>query len=302
MTGGPMRVAIAGATGLIGTALARALREHGDTVLTVSRREPAEVVWDPARRRIDAAALEGLDAVFNLVGESIAGGRWTESRKALLRSSRIDVTRWLAETLASLGHPPGTFISASGINIYGNRGDELLDERASPGTDFLARVAVDWEAAADPARRRGIRVVHPRFAMVLSAEGGAMAKLLPPFRLGIGGPFGSGQQWMSWMAIDDVVAALRHVLASEVRGGVNITAPDPVRNADFARTLGRALHRPALIPVPAFALELAFGEMARETVLSSQRAVPAVLSASGFTPRFPTLDEAFGHVLGAAAP
>lgn len=279
-----MRVAVTGATGMVGTALTRALRTHGHEALLVSRRQvPGGIRWDPERRSIDGGALPGVDAVVHLAGENLAGGRWTARRKELLRASRVATTRWLADSLAADPSGPRILISASAVGIYGSRGDETLTESSSIGNDFLARLAADWEAAADPARQAGIRVVHPRFGLVLSPAGGALARLLLPFRLGLGGPFGNGRQWMSWITIDDVVSAIEHALATDALSGpVNFTAPDPVRNAEFATALGHALHRPALIPVPAVALRLALGEMADATLLASQRAVPARLAGSGY--------------------
>jgi len=290
----PGRVAITGATGLVGTALGAALRAGGHSVVPISR-NPAHggVRWDPVHQQIDTAALRGVDAVVHLAGESIAGARWTPHRKELLATSRIAPTRWLAEVLAGLDPKPGVLVSASAIGIYGSRGDELLDEHATPGSDFLARLAIDWEAAADPARQAGIRVVHPRFGIILSARGGALARMLPPFRFGLGGPIGDGQQWMSWITLDDVVGAITHLIAtSSVSGSVNVTTSHPVRNVEFVRALGRALHRPAVIPLPAFALRLAFGELADATLLASQRVVPAALHADGFAPLHPTLADA----------
>ncbi|MGH7583622.1 MAG: TIGR01777 family oxidoreductase [Gemmatimonadales bacterium] len=298
MSGAGLRVAITGATGLIGTALGESLRRRGHTVLAISRHPPIDVLWDPVRRRIDTHPIEGLDAVVHLAGENLAGGRWTASRKQRLRSSRVDVTRWLADTLAGLRRPPRVLVSASAVGIYGDRGDELLDDDSPPGDDFLARLAVDWETAADPARQAGIRVVHPRFGMVLARQGGALAKMVPPFRLGIGGRIGNGRQWITWVAIDDVVAATEHLIVSDdLAGPVIVAAPAPVRNADFVAALGRALHRPTVLPVPAFALLAVYGEMARATLLASQRAVPVRLTAHGFTPRFGSIDATLRDLL-----
>jgi hypothetical protein len=279
-----MHVAVTGATGMVGTALARALRTHGHEVLAVSRRQIAGGIrWDPERRSVDVGALAAADAVVHLAGENLASGRWTARRKEQLRESRVAVTRWLAETLAAARAGPRLLISASAVGIYGNRGDEVLTEGSSVGNDFLARLASDWEAAADPARHAGIRVVHPRFGMILSPAGGALARLLPPFRLGLGGPFGNGRQWISWITIDDVVSAIEHALVTDsLSGPANFAAPQPVRNVAFARALGDALHRPAVIPLPAIALRLALGEMAEATVLASHRATPARLRASGY--------------------
>jgi uncharacterized protein (TIGR01777 family) len=279
-----MRVAVTGATGMVGTALSRALRTHGHEVLPVSRRQiPGGIRWDPERRSIDAGALGGAGAVVHLAGENLSGGRWTARRKEQLRESRVATTRWLADSLAADKSGPRLLISASAVGIYGSRGEEELTETSSIGNDFLARLTADWETAADPARQAGIRVVHPRFGMILSPAGGALAKLLLPFRLGLGGPFGDGRQWISWITIHDVVSAIEYALATEsLSGPVNFTAPHPLRNIEFARALGHALHRPAVIPLPAIALRLALGEMADATVLASQRVTPTRLTASGF--------------------
>ena len=294
-----MRIAITGASGLVGAALAPALVASGHEVIAVSRRErPGGVRWDPDRQAIDPAALRGIDAVVHLAGENLAGGRWTSGRKHLLRDSRVAVTRWLATVLAALSPRPRVLISASAVGIYGDRGDEILDDTSSPGDDFLAHLSRDWEAAADPAREAGIRVFHPRFGVILSPAGGALRQLLTPFRLGLGGPIGAGGQWMSWIALDDAVAALEFALATEsLSGAANCTAPTPVRNREFTALLGAALHRPARIPVPAFALRLAFGEMADATILASQRALPQRLEAAGFRWRHPELAPALRDML-----
>jgi uncharacterized protein (TIGR01777 family) len=294
-----MQIAVTGASGMVGRALTLSLRDSGHDVVALSRRRTAGgVVWNPGRRELNGAALAGVDAVVHLAGESIAGGRWTPDRKTRLRESRVPVTRWLAERLTRLVPRPRVLISVSAVGIYGSRGDELLNERSSHGSDFLATLASDWEAAADPAREAGIRVVHPRLGVVLSPIGGALRRMTPAFRLGLGGPVGSGRQWLSWIAIDDLCGAVQHALGNEALAGpVNFTAPHPVRNADFARALGGALHRPAIIPLPAFALRLAFGEMAEATLLASQRVSSARLVASGFQFRFPELGGALQHML-----
>lgn len=294
-----MRVAITGATGLLGTALSRALLASGHAVLPVSRRQlPGGVRWDPARRELDVGPLRAADAVVHLAGENLGSGRWTTRRKQQLLDSRIPATRWLAESLAALTPGPRILVSASAVGIYGNRQDEVLTEESSLGDDFLARLGREWEAAADPARQGGIRVVHPRFGVILSTTGGALARMLLPFRLGLGGPLGSGRQWMSWITIDDVVGGLLHSLATDsLEGPANFTAPNPVRNVEFARALGRVLHRPAVMPVPAIALHLAFGEMADATILASQRAIPVRLEASGYQVRQPEILAALRDVV-----
>lgn len=290
-----MIVAITGASGFIGSALAERLSQGGHTVRRLAR--PG--AWDPAAGRIDRAALEGADAVVHLAGESIFG-RWTAAKKRRIIESRVPATTLLADTLARLTDRPRVFVSASAIGIYGDRGNETLTEQSAPGTDFLAAGARDWETAAHPAAQAGIRVVHPRFGVVLGLGGGALGTMLPPFRLGLGGPLGSGRQWFSWITLDDALAALRYALTTEnLAGPVNVVAPNPVTNRDFARALGRALGRPAVIPVPTFALELAFGAEAAAFMMSSQRVVPARLLAAGFTFRDPEIEPALRRLLAA---
>lgn len=279
-----MRIAITGATGLVGSALASSLRSSGHVVVPISRQPlPGGVEWHPERRQLDVTRLAGVEAVVHLAGENLAGQRWSPARKRQLRESRVPVTEWLSGTLAALDPIPHTMISASAVGIYGSRGDEVLTETAAPGTDFLALLARDWERAAAPARDAGIRVVHPRFGMILSASGGALRKLILPFRLGLGGPMGNGRQWVSWVTLDDTVRALEYLLANPaMAGAVNVAAAGPVRNAEFVRALARALRRPAFIPLPAIALRIALGEMAVATILASQRAVPDRLISAGF--------------------
>ena len=296
----PMRIAITGASGMVGTALTPFLTAQGHTVVPVSRRAlPGGIQWDPEAGVIRAADFEGLDAVIHLAGENIAAARWTTARKAALRGSRVGPTALLARTLAGLARPPRALLSVSAIGIYGDRGDERLTEASALGHDFLGELGAAWERAADPAADAGIRVVHPRFGIILTPEGGALAKLLPVARLGLNGPLGGGQQWMSWIALDDVLGALHHVLAHEaIHGAVNTVAPTAVRNRDFAHTLGHVLGRPAFLPVPATALKLLFGEMAEATLLGSAHVVPGVLEATAYRFRYPTLDAALRHLLG----
>jgi hypothetical protein len=295
-----MRIAVTGASGLIGGALVQALAAAGNDVLRLVRREPGaggEVRWDPATGSIDRAALEGLDAVVHLAGENIAGARWTEARKARLRSSRVGPTRFLAETLSGLERGPGILVSASAIGYYGDRGDSWLTEGEPPADDFLGRLCVEWEAAARPAARAGIRLVQLRTGIVLSPSGGALAKMLLPFRLGLGGVVGSGAQYFSWIALDDVIGVIRHLLErSDLAGPVNAVAPAPVTNAELTKTLGSVLGRPTVLPVPAFALRLALGEMA-DAVLGSARVRPERLVATGYRFAFPELEGALRHVL-----
>jgi uncharacterized protein (TIGR01777 family) len=298
---GTLRVAITGATGLIGGALVPFLTTGGHHVARVTRtpRAPGDVAWDPERGQLDPAALEGFDAVIHLAGASVAE-RWTDEHKRRIRESRVRGTALLAETLARLRRPPRVLLSGSAIGIYGDRGDERLDELSPLGEGFLADVGRAWEAATAPADRAGIRVAHLRTGIVLAAGGGALEKLLPPFQLGVGGPVAGGAHWMSWVARDDVLGALHHLLfADDVRGPVNVVGPAPVTNAEFARTLGHVLHRPAVAPAPAFAVRLLLGrEQADEMALASQRVLPRVLAGAGFQFRHPTLEEALRAELG----
>ena len=300
------RVLVTGASGLIASALAPALASWGWTVLRLGRRGrrngpgAPDLIWDPAAGSFPRAALEGLDAALHLAGANLAGGRWTTARKALLLSSRVQGTRLLAETLASLDRPPRVLVSASGIGVYGDRGDETLTEASAPGAGFLGGLAQVWERSTEPAARRGIRVVIMRQGIVLTPRAGALARMLPPFRLGLGGQFGAGRQWMSWIALDDLLAAYRHALGDgSLSGPVNAVAPEPVTNREFTRTLARVLRRAAPFPVPAWALRLGLGEMAVEALLASQRALPGRLLERGFTFRFPSLEPALRHLLAA---
>ena len=298
----PISIAITGATGLIGSALVERLRAHGHTVrrLVRSPRDAREgdVVWDAERSELATPALRGVDAVVNLAGAPIAK-RWTAERRRDIRNSRVAGTQSLARAIAAMEPRPRVLLNASAVGYYGSRGDEVLSESSAPGSGFLAGVTVEWERATAAAAEAGVRVVLLRTGVVLSAEGGALAKMLPPFRLGMGGPLGSGEQWMSWIALEDHLHAMEHALfVDSVSGPVNLVSPNPVRNLHFATTLGRVLTRPAVIPVPAVALELLYGEMARETILASQRALPAALSASGFDFQYPTLEGALRATLG----
>ncbi|HEX7978251.1 MAG TPA: TIGR01777 family oxidoreductase [Gemmatimonadaceae bacterium] len=289
-------VAISGATGLIGSALAARLRARNVRVRRLVRtprpQSPDDIVWDPMRGILSPNDLEGADAVVHLAGEPLAH-RWTDARKRAIRESRVRGTELVARTIAALEHRPRVLLSGSAIGIYGDRGDEPLDEASALGSDFLAGVAREWEAASVAAADAGVRVVLLRTGIVLSPKGGALERLLLPFRLGVGGPIGSGRQWMSWVALDDHVRAMEHALATTgLHGPVNLVSPNPVTNAEFASTLGRVLSRPALVPVPAFALELAYGEMARATILAGQRVLPKALLRTGFQFAHPTLEQA----------
>lgn len=297
-----MKVLISGSHGLVGKALGRSLVEDGHEVVRLVRGGHTigqlEIEWHPNQGKIDAQRLEGFDTVVHLAGESIATGRWTDEKKRSIRESRVKGTRLLSETIAQLSQPPAVFISASAIGYYGNRGDEELTERSAPGKDFLASVCVEWEEATRPAAESGTRTVITRFGVILDRDGGALAKMLTPFRMGIGGRVGDGRQWMSWITLDDVINALKFLLVdTNVRGPVNIVAPNPVTNAEFTATLGRVLSRPTFFPVPAFGARLAFGEVADALLLSSQRVDPAVLTERGFAPYWPRLEPALQHLL-----
>jgi hypothetical protein len=279
----PLRIAVTGASGLIGTQLCAFLTTGGHTVLRLVRREagPGEVHWDPARN-VDAAALEGVDAVIHLAGESVASGRWTPALKDRILKSRTEGTRTLASALATLDKKPRVFLSASAIGYYGDTGDTLADESSPTGKGFLAEVCKAWEGAADPARLAGIPVVHPRIGVVLSGAGGALAQMRTPFAMGVGGPVGGGQQWLSWIAMDDTIGALHHLLHAGLEGPVNLVSPNPVRQAEFAKLLGKVLRRPAFLPLPAAAVRAIFGEMGQDVLLNGQRVAPTRLQASGF--------------------
>jgi hypothetical protein len=278
-----MRVLVSGASGFVGSAVCRRLRERGDAVEQLVRGGGDGVLWDPKTGRFDSAAAEGADAIVHLAGESVFSGRWNEERKAAIRESRVAGTRLLAEGLAGLERPPRVLACASAIGFYGDRGDAEQTEADPLGRGFLAEVCRDWESACEPAVKRGIRVANLRIGLVLSAQGGALRKMLPVFRLGLGGRVGDGRQWISWITLDDLVRIVEQVLFDDaLAGAVNAVAPHPVRNGEFTQALARVLGRPAVLPVPAFALRLALGEMADELLLSGTRAVPKRLSERGF--------------------
>src|SRR5467141_314846 len=286
-----MKILIAGSSGLVGTALGSVLARAGHTVCRLVRPQSAAgegategfaVAWNPGTGELGGAGV-GADAVVNLAGASIADGRWSKQRKELLRASRIDTTRALVEALAKMNARPSVLVSASAIGIYGDRGDELLTEESGAGTDFLAGLAREWEAEALKAEALGIRVVLARFGIILAREGGALPKMMLPFKIGVGGKLGSGQQWMSWVTLEDVVGILRFAIENApVRGAINIVSPQPLQNAEFTYVLAKAMHRPALFPAPAFALRLALGEMADALLLSSQRVLPQALEKLGY--------------------
>jgi uncharacterized protein (TIGR01777 family) len=292
----PITLAVSGASGLIGSALVERLQARGHRVRRLVRGAASgdadHIPWDPARGELDPRALEGVDAIVNLAGEPVAR-RWTPERKRAIRDSRVGGTEALARAVQVMERKPQVFLGGSAVGYYGDRGDTPLDETSPPGSGFLADVTVAWEGATAPIARAGVRVVLLRTGVVLSRRGGALHKLLPPFRLGLGGPIGSGKQWMSWISLDDEVRAIEHALFTEsLRGPVNLTAPNPVTNAELAATLGRVLTRPAVIPIPAFALELLYGEMAEATILAGQRVLPKALAASEFEFDWSTLEGA----------
>lgn len=296
-----MKILVSGSYGLIGSALVPALAVRGHDILRLVRMptpsSPDHITWDPGTGRIEMSALQGIDAVVHLAGESIAAGRWTEAKKARIRESRVLGTRTIAEALARLRQRPSALVCASATGYYGDRGAEILVEDSAPGAGFLAEVVRAWEAAATPAREAGIRVVHLRSGVVLSRAGGALARLLPVFRLGLGGRLGSGRQFMPWIAIDDEVEAVVHALTrDDLRGPVNLSSPHPVTNQEFATTLGQVLRRPTLFAVPAAMLRLALGEVAGE-LLASQRVHPARLLGAGYAFRYLELGDALRHLL-----
>jgi len=297
----PMTIAITGSHGMVGEALVAKLTTAGHQVKRVVRRrakDDGEIEWSPDEKRIDTAALSGVDGVVHLAGESIQG-RWTASKKQRIRESRVNGTQLLANALAECEPKPGVLISASAVGFYGDRGDETLTEESTQGRGFLAELAGEWEAAAAPAAKAGIRVAHPRLGVVLSPAGGALKQMLPMFRMGMGGRIGDGKQWVPWVAIDDVVGAIEHALSDrELSGPFNVTAPEAVTNDTFARTLGGVLGRPSLMPAPAFMLRATFGELADEALLASQRALPRCLQARGYRFRFTDLKAALRHLLG----
>lgn len=291
-----MRILVSGSHGLVGKALIRSLTADGHEIVRLVRGKPSganEIEWHPNEGRLDTAALEGIDAVVHLAGESIASGRWTDDKKRAIRDSRVKGTALLSGALAQLSRPPSVFVSASAIGYYGNRGDELLTENSASGDDFLAGVCVEWENATIPAIEKGIRTVHARFGIILDAKEGALGKMLTPFKMGIGGRVGDGKQWMSWIDIEDVVNGLKFLIEGSVTGPVNFVAPNPVTNAEFTKTLGRVLSKPTIFPIPAFGARLAFGEMGDALLLSSQRVKSGVLQNFAY----PTLESALRHIL-----
>ncbi|MEQ8787036.1 MAG: TIGR01777 family oxidoreductase [Pirellulaceae bacterium] len=297
----PLSVLISGASGLVGSALAPLLTTGGHCVTRLTRGEPAgdELGWNPASGEIDQARLSRFDAVVHLAGESIADGRWTKAKKRRILESRVEGTRSLSRALAACHDGPKTLVCASAIGYYGDRGAEVLDEASESGAGFLPEVCRQWEEATRPAEDAGVRVVHLRIGIVLSPKGGALAKMLTPFRLGGGGPIGDGRQFWSWISIDDLVGAIHHALMTpSLRGAVNAVSPAPVSNLEFSRSLARVLRRPCLLPMPRLAARLALGEMADALLTASTRVIPRALEASGYRFRHASLDAALKHLLG----
>lgn len=297
-----MRIVISGSSGLIGTALVARLRTEGHEVVRLVRRTPdaGDAQWDPTAGRLEPAALEGADAVINLAGAGIGDKRWTDDYKNELRESRLRTTDLLASTIARLERRPAVLLSGSAIGIYADRGDEVLDESSAPGAGFLADLCVAWEAATAPAEEAGVRVAHLRTGIVLAKHGGALKKQLPLFKLGLGGRFGSGKQWQSWISLDDEVGAILHLLSADVRGPVNLTAPSPVTAKEFTVTLARVLKRPAFLPIPSFGPKLLLGgELVENLLLTGQQVHPRVLQTSGYAFRHSSLEPALRAILSA---
>jgi uncharacterized protein (TIGR01777 family) len=307
-----MNILMIGATGLVGTALVKTFTAEGHTVYRLMRAETAkrdakqsgvfDLPWNPGSGEIGGSDGAGslqipVDAAINLAGAPIVGGRWTKERKALLRSSRVDTTRGLVSAIAKMAKPPRVLVSASAIGYYGDRGEELVTEKSAPGTDFLAELAKDWESEAAKAEEFGVRVVLLRFGIILAKQGGALPQMMLPFKYGLGGKLGSGRQWTSWIALQDVVAIIQAALRSDSwKGPVNLVAPQAVRNSDFTKSLAKVMHRPAIFAAPAFALRLAMGEMA-ETLLGGGRVAPQVLEQHGYQFLYADLDEALNAIL-----
>ena len=297
-----MKILISGASGLVGKALVRSLEADGHSVARLVRpggaRAAGDIAWDPGSALVDVEALEGFDAAVHLSGANIAQGRWTEARKAELRSSRVDTTRVLVDALAKLKRKPRALVCASAVGYYGDRGDEILTETSSYGTDFVGLLVRDWEAEAVRAETSGIRVVRLRFGVVLSSQGGALPLMLLPFKFGVGGRLGSGRQWQSWVAFEDAIGITRRAIADEsLSGAINVTAPNPLRNVDFTRIVARVLHRPAVFPVPEFAMRIVLGEMADALVLASERVVPERLLQAGYRFQYPEFEAALRVVV-----
>jgi len=296
-----MKIAIAGASGLVGSALIPVLEREGATItrLVRSTPKPGEIEWHPNQDAIEPNRLEGFEVIINLAGENIAAGRWTDDQKRKIRDSRVNGTHLMSEAIAKLGQKPRVFVCASATGIYGDRDDEILDEQSESGSGFLAGVCREWEKATEPASKAEVRVVNLRFGPIMSREGGMLAKLLTPFKMGLGGKVGSGQQYISWISIDDAVQAINLTINDEsIRGPVNVVSPHPVTNEEFTKALGHVLNRPTALAIPAFAARLTFGEMADEMLLVSQRVMPKKLEHAGFQFRYPGLEGALRKYVG----
>lgn len=296
-----MKILVSGSNGLVGKALVIKLRSEGHQVFRLVRRNTGqsdEIFWNPGSGQIELAKLEGFDSVIHLAGESIAEGRWNDAKKERIRSTRIEGTHNLAKNLSQLKNPPKNFLVASAIGFYGDRGQEIMTESNTPGQGFLPYVCIDWEKAADPAREKGIPVSHLRFGIILSQDGGALQKMLFPFKMGVGGKIGSGEQYMSWISLADTIAAIIFVMkTATIKGAVNVVAPYAVTNGEFTKTLGKVLGRPTIFPMPAFAAKLAFGEMAEALLLASTRVEPSVLLKNGFKFSTERLESALTTIL-----
>ncbi|HEY9679254.1 MAG TPA: TIGR01777 family oxidoreductase [Drouetiella sp.] len=296
-----MKVAITGASGMVGSALQKKLKAQGHDAVAFVRSSPSggQFLWNPEAGTIDKAGFAGVEGVINLAGENIAAKRWSTEQKEKIRNSRVKGTTLLANTIAGLDQKPEVLVSASAIGYYGDRGEETLTENSAPGEGFLAEVCKEWEAAAQPAKAAGVRVVHPRLGVVVSQEGGALQKMLPVFKLGGGGIIGDGKQYMSWITLDDVVNALIFAVTNKsLSGPVNLVAPNSVRNSEFTEALGHALHRPVVMPLPAFAAKMIMGEMAEELLLASAKVEPLALQEHKFSFEYPNLEGALLHALG----
>lgn len=290
-----MKIAIAGGSGLVGSALIPVLQREGGQIIRLvrSKPKPGEIEWHPNQSEVKPKSLEGFDVIINLAGENIAAGRWTDDQKRKIRDSRVNGTHLLSEAIVKLTHQPGVFLCASATGIYGDRDDEILDEQSESGGGFLAGVCREWEQATEPASKAGVRVVNLRFGPILAREGGMLAKLLTPFKMGMGGKVGSGKQFISWVAIEDAVNALRFAMNDErAHGPLNVVSPNPVTNEEFTKTLGHVLNRPTALAIPPFAARLAFGEMADEMLLVSQKVIPKKLVSMEFEFKYPKLETA----------
>jgi len=296
-----MKIAIAGASGLVGSTLIPALAIDDAAITRLVRHAPktGEIEWHPNQDQVSPQSLEGFEVIINLAGENLASGRWTDEHKRKIRDSRVSGTHLLSEAIANMVVKPRVFVCASATGIYGDRDDEVLDEQSESGGGFLAGVCREWEKACEPATKTGVRVVNLRFGPILAREGGMLAKLLTPFKMGMGGKVGTGKQYISWVALVDAVNAIKLAIAEQsMQGPLNVVSPNPVTNEEFTKTLGHVLNRPTALAMPAFAARLAFGEMADEMLLVSQRVMPKKLVSAGFQFQFPDLEKAIRHYVG----